>query len=76
MTERARRDGLTLLSWILALFLLASLAMANVTNPQRFVDFKAVYFASRCMMRGVNPYDEHEFMRVYQGRGEGRSRRR
>ncbi len=72
MTERARRDGLTLLSLGSVLFLLASLAMA-MSPSATFVDFKAVYFASRCMMRGVNPYDEHEFMRVYREEGGDRA---
>ena len=72
MTERARRDGLTLLSLGSALFLLASLAVAMTPNAT-FVDFKAVYFASRCMLRGVNPYNEQEFLRVYREEGGDRA---
>ncbi|HWA93657.1 MAG TPA: glycosyltransferase family 87 protein [Terracidiphilus sp.] len=72
MTASARRDGITLLSLGSVLFLLASLAMA-MTPSAAFVDFKAVYFASRCLMQGVNPYDEHEFLRVYREEGGDRT---
>lgn len=72
MTDHARRDGFTLLSLGSAIFLLASLAMA-VTPNANCVDFKAVYFASRCMLRGVNPYDTEQFLRVYKEEGGDRA---
>jgi len=68
MTDHARRDGITLLSLGSVIFLLASGALAMTPNAN-CVDFKAVYFASRCVLRGVNPYDPEQFLRVYQEEG-------
>lgn len=68
MTTRARRDGRIFLLLSSTLFMLASLAMA-LSPKANVVDFKAVYFAARCVIQNVNPYDEQEFVKVYQADG-------
>jgi Glycosyltransferase family 87 len=72
MVTRARRDGRILLMLGSTLFLLASLAMA-MSPSSTVVDFKAIYFAARCVILQVNPYDENEFLKVYQAEGGDRA---
>lgn len=39
--------------------------------PGGMVDFRAVYYGARCLIRGSDPYRESEFLRVYQAEGGG-----
>jgi hypothetical protein len=40
-------------------------------SPGGMLDFKAVYYGSRCLIQHSDPYQESEFLRVYQAEGGG-----
>jgi hypothetical protein len=40
-------------------------------SPVGMLDFKAVYYGSRCLIQHSDPYQESEFLRVYQAEGGG-----
>ena len=38
-------------------------------SPGRMVDFKAIYYSTRCLIHHSDPYKEAEFLSVYQAEG-------
>ena len=39
------------------------------TSPDGMANFKAVYYGARCLLQHHDPYNESEFLRVYQAEG-------
>jgi hypothetical protein len=66
--KRATRIGLVwiLLSSGISIFWGFFLQRAS---PNGMADFKAVYYGARCLIRHSDPYQESEFLRVYQAEG-------
>ena len=44
-------------------------SMIQRTSATGMADFKAVYFAARCLLRHSDPYKPNEFLTVYKGEG-------
>jgi hypothetical protein len=61
---RARRDGFCLLLLGCAAFLLVGATVARV-SPATGEDFRLFYNGSRCLLQGVDPYQEATYERVY-----------
>ena len=65
---KARLDGLYLL--LLGVLVLISLgAILGNATPGQMLDFRAVYYPSRCLIEHCDPYKESEVSRVYQAEG-------
>jgi hypothetical protein len=41
-------------------------SMIERTAPGGMADFKAVYYGARCLLQHTDPYNQNEFLRVYQ----------
>ncbi len=67
MTE-ARLDGLRFLLLGCLTFILLGAAWENAARAP-MLDFRALYYPARCLMRHCDPYKESEVLRVYQAEG-------
>jgi hypothetical protein len=65
---KARLDGLYLLVLGGLIFLLLG-AILERANPAPMSDFKAVFYAARCVLDHTNPYKDGEILRMYQADG-------
>src|ERR1700723_3305739 len=61
---RARRIGLLLMLAGAAIYVLLGIALER-SSPGGMADFKALYYGSRCLLQHTDPYQESEFLRVY-----------
>ena len=68
---RTRRDGLYLLLIGTVLFLVLSLALEK-TSSTAMQDFRVLYNPARCLVKGCDPYNESDVLRI--ARAEGRDR--
>lgn len=61
---KPRQDGLILLLLGIATFLLIGTALeSNLSNAM--IDFKLLYYSSRCLLHNINPYNANEVLRLY-----------
>lgn len=61
---RRRGDGLTLLCLGMAVFLLLGMALAS-TASNAAIDFKVLYYSTRCLLHGGDPYNAAAVERAY-----------
>ena len=64
----ARKDSLTLLLLGSIVFVLLGVALESIV-PGPMSDFKAVYYAARCLMHHQDPYVNGAILRAYQADG-------
>lgn len=62
---KARFDGLLLLLVGTAFFFLVGLA-TEVGSPHSMMDFKVVYYPTRCLTQGCDPYKADDVLHLYQ----------
>jgi hypothetical protein len=65
---KSRRDGLYLLLIGSAIFILLGAALEH-SSPFAMMDFKVVYWSSRCLIQHCDPYREAELRSVIQSEG-------
>lgn len=61
---KPRQDGLTLLFLGVATFLLIGTVLES-TLSNSMIDFKLLYYSSRCLLHNLNPYNASEVLRLY-----------
>lgn len=62
--NRERRNGLLLVLLGCALFVFRGIAWERV-SPVSMIDFKGVYYDTRCLLHNCDPYNEAELSRFY-----------
>ena len=70
--KKARMDGLYLLLLGSVVFLFLGTALESVT-PVSMIDFKVVYYSTRCLLHHSDPYNERNVLRTYRDEGGERS---
>ncbi len=65
---RARRDGLYLLFIGSVIFVLLGTALEYASSVE-MVDFRTMYFSTRCLVQHCDPYNESELVRISQAEG-------
>lgn len=63
--SQARRDGRWLLLLGSAVFVLLGIALESGSS-YGMIDFKAIYYGARCVLQHHDPYQESQFLSVYQ----------
>ncbi len=66
--NRARRDGHYLLLLGILVFILLGAALENASTAP-MIDFKGLYYPSRCLIQHCDPYSDSEILRIYQAEG-------
>jgi hypothetical protein len=66
--ESTRRIGLLWLLLSSAVFIVWG-SFIEHSSSGRMADFKAIYYGARCLIHHADPYQEAEFLRVYQAEG-------
>ena len=64
----ARLDGLRLLLIGCTIFMLFG-AIAGSTTPVSMLDFKSLYYGSRCLVSGCDPFEQSDVLRLYRSEG-------
>jgi hypothetical protein len=67
--SRVRRTGLYWMLLSSGISILWGISIAQ--NAGGMADFQAVYYGARCLVEHRDPYQEAEFLRVYQAAGRG-----
>jgi hypothetical protein len=66
--KKARIDGLYLLLLGSAVFLFLGTALESV-SPVSMIDFKVVYYSTRCLLHHSDPYNENNVLSTYKDEG-------
>ena len=66
--RKARMDGLYLLLLGSAVFLFLGTALESV-SPVSMIDFKVVYYSTRCLLHHSDPYNQSNVLRTYKAEG-------
>ncbi|HET7103450.1 MAG TPA: glycosyltransferase family 87 protein [Terracidiphilus sp.] len=66
--NNARRDAVYLLILGSAIFLLLGIALERAA-PVSTVDFRVVYFSTRCLLSHCDPYQEAQLLHIYETQG-------
>ncbi len=67
-TTKARKGGLYLVLLGSAMFLVLGTALESISSVS-MIDFKVVYFSTRCLLHHCDPYNEGQVLRVYKAEG-------